>query len=151
MPSGQCLSAYSPIFSPQAKVLRPNANTQGFGGPFGPSVLTVRPPSSTTPMVGNLCRIESWAGIGGTRDRDCACGDELLEQLPGDRRRCVVIMRIELELTAKHAARSVDLIDSHLCAVDRRDARRPVSSCRAGDEADEVGLASGAGRSLCGG
>src|SRR5277367_1020951 len=64
MPSGQCLSAYSPIFSPQAKVLSPKSNTQGFGGAFGPSVLTVRPPSSTTPMVGNLCRIASWAVTG---------------------------------------------------------------------------------------
>src|ERR1700722_19558204 len=64
MPSGQCLSAYSPIFSPQAKVLSPKSNTQGFGGAFGPSVLTVRPPSSTTPMVGNLCRIASCAVTG---------------------------------------------------------------------------------------
>src|ERR1700723_2834228 len=41
MPSGQCLSAYSPIFSPQAKVLSPKSNTQGFGGAFGPSDLTI--------------------------------------------------------------------------------------------------------------
>src|ERR1700677_5038605 len=152
MPSGQCLSAYSPIFSPQAKVLRPKSNTQGFGGAFGPSVLTVRPPSSTTPMVGNLCRTASCAVTGPVSgDRDRPGGDELLVQLPGDRRRRIVVMRIELELTAEYAARGVDLVDRHLRAVDGRNARRPVCASRSGDEPNEVRLPGGAGRSLCSG
>ena len=90
-------------------------------------------------------------GVRGTGDRDRPGGDELLVQLPGDRRRRIVIMRIELELTAKHAARGVDLVDRHLRAVDGRDARRPVCAGRSGDEADEIWLPGGAGRSLCSG
>jgi hypothetical protein len=43
-----------PIFSPRAKASSPKSSTLGFGEAFGPSVLTVRPPSSATPMVGNL-------------------------------------------------------------------------------------------------
>src|SRR6202789_1462208 len=43
-------------------------------------------------------------GVGGTGDRDCASGDELLVQLPRDRRRRIVIVRIELELATEHAA-----------------------------------------------
>jgi hypothetical protein len=69
-----------------------------------------------------------WTGVGRTGDRDRPSGDELLVQLTGDRRRRLEVMRIELELAAKHHARSVS--DRHTRAVDGRDARRSVCPCR---------------------
>ena len=88
-------------------------------------------------------------GVGGTGDRDRSGRDELLVQLPRDRCGRIVVVRIELELAAKHAARGVDLVDRHLRPVHSGDSRRPVCAGRSGDEADQIGLSGGPGRTLC--
>jgi hypothetical protein len=89
-------------------------------------------------------------GVGRTGDRDRPSGDELLIQLPRERRGRFVVVRVELELAAKHAARGVDLVDRHLRAVDGRDAGRPVGAGRSRDEAYEVWFPSSKGRTLHG-
>ena len=74
-----------------------------------------------------------------TRARDCngARADEALEQLRRERRRRLVVVRLQRELLPERATAGVQIRDGELGAVHHRDSGAAVGTGRSGDRPDQ--------------
>ena len=75
--------------------------------------------------------------ISRARDRDGACAHEPLEQLRGQRRRRLVVERLQRELLAERPTAGVQIRDRQFGAVDHGDSGAAVGAGRPGDRADQ--------------